>query len=215
MRDRVEYHKDKIISPTIYEELCGLEVKKSGKIEHSDNTHDDQIFSWLWALYMYYNGTDLMNNWGIVRRVLKTDADLEEVVYDVNSPTQNITTDVEVIDDPEVQSQLEILNSSPGAMSFKEWREQEYQKDQESLARLLQTKAGRDAYNEHYHVDTTGDDGSPAQTMTSIPNEVFDNFYMDPDMEGFYDPNVGNLNQMRFDTSMADMSTSIISGGIW
>lgn len=215
MRDRVEYHKDKIISPTIYEELCGLEVKKSGKIEHSDNTHDDQIFSWLWALYMYYNGTDLMNNWGIVRRVLKTDADLEEVVYDVNTPSQNINTDIEVIDDPEVQSQLEILNSSPGAMSFKEWREQEYQKDQESLARLLQTKAGRDAYNEYYHVDTTGDDGSPAQTMTSIPNEVFDNFYMDPDMEGFYDVNVGNLNQNRFDTSMTDMSTSNISGGIW
>ena len=107
------------------------------------------------------------------------------------------------------------LQKAAQTMSFKEWREQEYQKDQESLARFLQTKAGRDAYNKYYHVDTTGDDGSPAQTMTSIPNEVFDNFYMDPDMEGFYDVNVGNLNQKRFDTSMTDMSTSNISGGIW
>ena len=72
LRDRVEYHKDKIISPTIYQELCGMEVKKSGKIEHSTNTHDDQVFSWLWALWVYYNGGDLMNNWGIEKRVLKT-----------------------------------------------------------------------------------------------------------------------------------------------
>ena len=49
LRERVEYHKDKIISPIIYEELCGLEVKKNGKIEHSSNTHDDQVFSWLWV----------------------------------------------------------------------------------------------------------------------------------------------------------------------
>ena len=49
LRERVEYHKDKIISPTIYEELCGMEVKKNGKVEHSSNTHDDQVFSWLWV----------------------------------------------------------------------------------------------------------------------------------------------------------------------
>ena len=49
LRDRVEYHKDKIISKTIYDELCGLEVKKNGRIEHSTNTHDDQVFSWLWV----------------------------------------------------------------------------------------------------------------------------------------------------------------------
>lgn len=49
LRERVAYHKDKIISKTIYDELCGLQVKKNGRIEHSDNTHDDQVFSWLWV----------------------------------------------------------------------------------------------------------------------------------------------------------------------
>lgn len=54
LRDRVDYHKDKIISKTIYDELCGLEVKKNGRIEHSQNTHDDQVFSWLWVTCPLY-----------------------------------------------------------------------------------------------------------------------------------------------------------------
>lgn len=49
LRNRIDYHKDKIVSKTIYEELCGMEQKKNGKIEHSINTHDDQVFSWLWV----------------------------------------------------------------------------------------------------------------------------------------------------------------------
>ena len=97
LRERVEYHKDKIISPTIYEELCGLEIKRNGKIEHSSNTHDDQIFSWLWALYIYYCGGDLMNNWGISRRVLKTDADLEEAVMDIQEDSRDLVDEIDVL----------------------------------------------------------------------------------------------------------------------
>ena len=47
--DRVENHKDKIISPIIYNELLGMEIKRNGKVEHSASTHDDQIFSMLMA----------------------------------------------------------------------------------------------------------------------------------------------------------------------
>ena len=44
LRDRMDNHKAKFISPIIYSELCTLEVKKNGRIEHSSNAHDDQIF---------------------------------------------------------------------------------------------------------------------------------------------------------------------------
>ena len=47
--ERVENHKDKIISPIIYNELLGMEIKRNGKVEHSASTHDDQVFSMLMA----------------------------------------------------------------------------------------------------------------------------------------------------------------------
>ena len=52
LRDRMENYKSKFISPIIYGELTTLETKKNGRIEHSDNAHDDQIFSYLMALYV-------------------------------------------------------------------------------------------------------------------------------------------------------------------
>ena len=50
LRDRMDNHKAKFISPIIFNELTTLEVKKNGRIEHSANAHDDQIFSYLLAL---------------------------------------------------------------------------------------------------------------------------------------------------------------------
>lgn len=47
--DRAENHKDKFISPIIYNEMLGMEIKKNGKVEHSNSTHDDQVFSMLMA----------------------------------------------------------------------------------------------------------------------------------------------------------------------
>lgn len=184
LRDRVEYHKDKIISPLIYEELCGLEVKKSGKIEHSDLTHDDQIFSWLWALYMYYNGNELMENWGITRRVLKTDQDLEEAVYDVRSPTQEIVQEMEFDEDEDVQDQLSAMNGANG-MLYNEWVQREFEKDQESMNRLLSTKLGRMAYNSTFNVDTSVESES---AFTNLPDSVFNNAIIDEEGQEKYDP---------------------------
>ena len=67
LTERVRHHKDKFISPTLYQELRGLEVKKSGKVEHSDLTHDDNLFSYLMALYVWYEGKTLV----LKKQVLK------------------------------------------------------------------------------------------------------------------------------------------------
>ena len=177
LRDRVEYHKDKIISPTIYEELCGLEVKKNGKIEHSTNTHDDQVFSWLWALYIYYEGGDLMNNWGITKRVLRTDADLEEAVVDIQEDQTSTGQAIELEENEEVNAQLETIAKAPGQKLYEQWMQEEHAKDEQALNKILNDRAAQISLSERYKLLMSNANNSPVQT---IPTEVFLNFNMDP-----------------------------------
>lgn len=180
LRDRVEYHKDKIISPTIYEELCGLEVKKNGRIEHSTNTHDDQVFSWLWALFVYYEGGDLMNNWGITKRVLRTDADLEEAVVDIQEDKSAITENIDMTSDvnihTEVEQQLNTLNQAPGKKMYEQWLQEEQAKDDAAMAKILANAAIRSSLTARYQLMNNAHQN---QTVTTIPTEVFLNFNKD------------------------------------
>lgn len=192
LRDRVDYHKDKIISPTIYQELCGLEVKKNGKIEHSTNTHDDQIFSWLWALYVYYNGGDLMNNWGIEKRVLKTDADLEEAVVDIREEQSDVVKEIEFEESEEVAEQINELKKAPGSIGYEEWMHSEFEKDNAAMERILQNKAVQKSLSERYHIVVP----QSSNTTRTIPNEVFMNFNTpDEELQNQDTVNVGNLSQ--------------------
>jgi hypothetical protein len=81
LMERVRYHKDKFVAPILHHELSAMQVKKSGKVEHSDNSHDDQVFSYLMALYVWYDGKNLAENFHIMKNTLRTDADedLEEL----------------------------------------------------------------------------------------------------------------------------------------
>lgn len=193
LRDRVEYHKDKIISPTIYEELCGLEVKKNGKIEHSSNTHDDQVFSWLWALFVYYEGGDLMNNWGITKRVLRTDADLEEAVVDIHEDQTGTLQELEIEDNEEINSQLETLAKAPGQKFYEQWMQEESAKDEAALNKLLNDRAVQKSLSERYNMIMPQQN----QTVQTIPTEVFLNFNKDYDQIEFEKQSVlaGNLSK--------------------
>ena len=75
--ERAMYHKDKFIAPILWEEMRSMEVKKSGKVEHSDKTHDDNVFSYLMALYVWYEGKNLVENFGIRKSTLRTDDNQE------------------------------------------------------------------------------------------------------------------------------------------
>lgn len=186
LRDRVEYHKDKIISPTIYEELCGLEVKKNGKIEHSSNTHDDQVFSWLWALYVYYNGGDLMNNWGISKRILRTDADLEEAVVDIHEDSKEVITDLDINDNEEIEEAANTMENAPGKLLYEDWMHQELQRDEECMTKLLSDKGIQKSLSDRYKMMIP----QMSSQVQTIPNEVFSNFYDD---EQEYSVLTGNL----------------------
>ena len=194
LRDRVDYHKDKIISKTIYDELCGLEVKKNGRIEHSQNTHDDQVFSWLWALYMYYYAPDAVNNWGIQRHVLRTDADLEEAINTIDDDRSSMVKDIESLDSTsfetseDIENQLKFLDSPVGKVLYQEWIKQQQEADEAALKKILSTKQGREAYERQFHTVLPDDDG-----LSEIPLNVFNDFNIDEDQ---YNTLQGNLSHL-------------------
>ena len=190
LRNRVDFHKDKIVSKTIYDELCGLEVKKNGRIEHSSNTHDDQIFSWLWALYIIYEGGELMRTWGIERHEIKTDAELDEAVYDFDKPGTTIDLDFGVtsLETQEmIDQQMQQLNQGPGKMLYQEWVKKEVENDKKALEKLLRDPEARKAYAQQMHLNPS--ELEPTG-LTTIPDEVF--LSVDPtDMN--QGPDQGNL----------------------
>lgn len=75
--ERVAYHKDKFVAPILHSEMQAMEVKRTGKVEHSDNSHDDNVFSYLMAMYVWYDGKNLAQNFHIIKNTIKTDTEEE------------------------------------------------------------------------------------------------------------------------------------------
>lgn len=75
--ERVAYHKDKFVAPILHSEMQAMEVKRTGKVEHSDNSHDDNVFSYLMAMYVWYDGKNLAQNFRIIKNTIKTDTEEE------------------------------------------------------------------------------------------------------------------------------------------
>lgn len=174
LRERMEYHKDKFISPILYKELETLEVKKNGRIEHSSTGHDDQVFSYLLALYIWYEGKDLMERWGVQKSTIKTDQDAEEAIMTLEEKYSDIISDLEVTDDTssEVNSQLEFLASNK-CMTYEQWMQSEYQKDKESMNKLLNTRLGRETYIKQFNADPNLINNG----NYNISDDVFEDFY--------------------------------------
>ena len=177
VNDRVEYHKDKVIDPRIHEELCALKMDVKGRIDHPVGGHDDLVIAWALALWVLYRGGDIANEFGITRHMIKTDAEIDEEIYEVNTDAEIISDKLEIVDnEAEVDEQLKILSSAPGNKSFEEWRQEEFAREQQAMEKILATKAGREAYMRAYNVDEEDID---ADTMTRIPDSVFTDFYND------------------------------------
>lgn len=167
LRNRVENHKDKFISPIIISEMEHMEVKKNGRIEHSNNTHDDQVFSYLWALYVWYNGQNLMENWNIQKNALRTDADLEEAIVTIDEKHKSLLQEVIADYTEEVEQQLNKLMPTP-VKSYAAWVREEYEKDQRATQALCATPIGKMAYANHFHMPPPQDNG-----LYKIPDSVF------------------------------------------
>ena len=187
LRERMEYHKDKFVSPYILAELKGLEVKKNGKIDHSVNTHDDQIFSYLMALYVWYYGKNLTENFGIKKSVIKTDESLDEEIKDWTTATEFVGDVIEDFyekdeDSAKYQSN-KFIRESKQAMgkTYSQFEQERLAKENQILKQYLATRVGREAYARTYNLDLKDLEeqyGGPG-TMVDIPPEIFSNFYKD------------------------------------
>ncbi len=182
LRERMEYHKDKFVSPIIYKELTGLEVKKSGKIDHSANTHDDQIFSLLMALYVWYYGKDLAERYGIKKTSIKTDDSLDEELMGFSEKYGDIIEEIEDFseDGESTRSQaMKDLKDATKAMgkTYSEFLQQQMQEDNNAMAELLSTKLGQQAYASTFHSPL--EQAQMQNGNTTIPDKVFLDFYND------------------------------------
>lgn len=169
LRDRMENHKAKFISPIIFNELTTLEMKKNGRIEHSANAHDDQVFSYLLALYVWYEGKNLMENFGLDKGVLYTDSN-DESYLGLEETYRNIVEEIDVEENEELQTELDYLLNNK-SISYKQWQEQEFLKDQMALKELLKNKRMREAWARQNHEDL--DTLNEEHTWTTLPNEIF------------------------------------------
>lgn len=200
--ERVNYHKDKFVAPIIHSEMKAMEVKKNGKVEHSINSHDDQVFSYLMGIYVWYEGQNLMERFGIVKNTIKTDEDVEDVITDFNELDQKITidlTDKEELSeaaDGKLKDAIELIEASSKQRTYVQFEKEQYQQDQNCLQKLLQYKPARDAYVKKYNLDS--DDPSIGGLVNSvdnvgIPNQFFININSDTDDVEVYSKYTGNL----------------------
>lgn len=168
LRERMENHKDKFVADSIYNELCTLEVKRGGRIEHASNAHDDQIFSMLMALYVWYEGKNLMENFGLQIQQIYTDKNVGEV--SLEEDYENVAVDDVLTETELTKQQLDFLKSS-NTMSYENWVKQEEEKDMEAMKKILATKPGREAYVKKFHSDP--DEITQTAALFTIPDEVF------------------------------------------
>jgi len=175
--ERVYYHKDKFIAPILHAEMCKLEVKKSGKVEHADNYHDDNIFSYLMALYVWYDGHNLMENFGIHKTTIKTDdnEDYEEFEDGIESDIKRNNIDIQSNeldeDDIILAEQLKYIEDASRYKLGYMYNNELYMQEQQELdLKMKSDPVFREAYSKKYNAPV-GDTG--IRTFITIPQDVF------------------------------------------
>jgi hypothetical protein len=185
---RVQYHKDKFIAPILHSELQTLEYKKNGRIEHASDAHDDQLFSYMQALYVWYDGQQL-SNWGIYKTTIQTDQELDEATIELDrdyGETIDLDTDSRITDIINEQyKQMGI--GKVKYMTMSDFRKQEYEKDQKTLQDLLDNDPiARKAYITQYHLDPENLGPMATRTHKDMPDSMFiDDPYEDKDYDVF------------------------------
>ena len=173
--DRVNYHKDKFVARILHDEMESMEVKKSGKIEHSSTSHDDQVFSYLMALYVWYDGKNVMENFNIQKNTIRTDADEEiqesEITESEDIEKIDIDEVVDVDENSELRSQLEYIKEASRYKLGYMFNNEVYMNEEADLEYLLATnKQAKSAYCKKYNIDEA-DVNTPM--MVTIPMSAF------------------------------------------
>ena len=197
---RVQYHKDKFIARILHDEMAGLTYRTSRnggnvRIDHSVNTHDDQIFSYLMAMYVWYDCKDLASRFGIVRGEIKTDDDIEEKLGTIEDLYSDNYEDIEINNDDEyeqtpiladVETRQILADAAKPLITARDKEHIEYDKDMACLQELMKNPVGREAIEKSYNIDLShsnlyGMDNSYIYGPGGLPQEVYDSWYADDD----------------------------------
>jgi len=180
LTERVMYHKDKFNAEILYNEMRAMEVKKNGKVEHSDKTHDDQVFSYLMALYVWYDGKDLVERFNIRKSVLKTDTN-EEInelnIDDTIDETEELDLQLTVEDETgEYEQTKQFLEESSKFETSASFRQKTSIADNEFSSNYIRrNKIAREAYRNSYGVDANMDQDLMSNMYVELPQHVYIN----------------------------------------
>ena len=175
--ERVELHKDKFNAMILHDEMEQMEVKKNGKIEHSSNSHDDQVFSYLMALYVWYEGIDLRERYNIQKSSIKTDDQIDEPINTIVDNTAPIIDEIEFIQkdkDDETANMINILKQGSGIL-LKDFIERERKKEEDAFRLLMQNKAVVRSVAQS-HGMTEDEVNQIYNTGKTIPDSVLNSF---------------------------------------
>ena len=184
LSERMKYHKDKFVSTTIYNELRGLEVKKNGKIEHSDLTHDDQIFSYLMAMYVWYEGKNLRENFGIQKFGIKTEESVDDIVdLQATEELGDITEQIAFAnksDESKFEEEIKEMQKAKGLL-YSEYVKKQKQAESEQLKVMLSNPRIRDAYSKKYGVssEVIQQEYNGGFMQETLPDSLFIDFIKD------------------------------------
>ena len=190
LRERMDNHKDKFISKILYQEFRGLEVKRNGKVDHSATTHDDATFSYLMALYVWYEGKDLKERFGINKSTIMTDSATEEEVFSPEAEElMDITEDIVKVQkdmlntDTTKKDSTELVNEMRKSLgiTFDEWDKRREAEDEKELKEAMKNPVFLQAYATKYNmtkdqVDLYRDETtstSPSSAYSMLPDEEY------------------------------------------
>lgn len=191
----MERHKDKFNSPTIYDELSKMVVKRNGKVEHSDNSHDDLVFAYLMAMYVWYEGKYLKENFHINKQAIKAEDDtIDEAVGGIEDKSSKYTDIVEemVLPDEEdkikeeVKRQIAELKAGKGYL-YEEWVKRERENDRKALISLIKNPEARKAYSKYSSIPLNElDNLVNTSSNYDIPPELFNSFNSGKTLDQYY-----------------------------
>lgn len=178
--DRVANHKDKFIAPILHQEMQGMEVKKNGKVEHSQNSHDDQVFSYLMALYVWYDGKNLAENFHLFKNTIKTDTDIDVEALEIEDSLEaTAKVDVSSVNyDPDstIIRDLEFIEANSIFITTEDIRAQYYDQQNQMRDFILSTnKEARESYCRETGVDPSMYMNSVVSNTIMLPDSIFTN----------------------------------------
>ena len=203
LHQRVQHHRDKFLSKEIYDELCTMVVKPNGKVEHADDAHDDLVFSYLWALYVFYHGEDLATRFHLMKTEIFTDDHYDETSYileeEYNEDEQidpNVFKDGTDKTAQMVEEQLKVLKSN-NRITMEDFYKKQLAEEAAALEKIRATKPGREAIAAAYHIPEAHLEKQDAMGYKDITGDVMKIWYGEGNESANTDPRyVGNLGKI-------------------